>query len=328
MGSVRRAGDRIRVTAQLIDGNSRSNVWARSYDRALSDIFSVQDEITQTIVGAIEPELSRAERERARIKQRDSIDAWSTYQRGMFHLYRYTKDDLAQARKLFEDAIAIDPDLGPAYSAIAEACYYEVVYGFVQPDNDNRERATEFAQKAVVLDRDDAGAHCTLGRIRYLCRDYAAAISELELALDLNPSLALAHYGLGAAFVFSGKPQDAFPHLESAIRLSPQDPNMGSYLARVAEAKYLIGDDEGAVRFALKALAQPSFQWSRYAILIAALGQLGRQEEAHRYVAEVTRKRPNFSVAFVRTMHPFSRDMRIDRYYEGLRKAGVPEVST
>jgi TolB-like protein/Tfp pilus assembly protein PilF len=326
MGSVRRGGDRIRVTAQLIDANNRSNVWARSYDRALSDIFSVQDEITQTIVGGIEPELGRAERERARVKQRDNIDAWSIYQRGMFHLYRYTQDELAQARKLFEDAIALDPDLGPAYSATAEAYYYEVVYGFAESGSDNRKRAIEFAQRAVALDRDDAGAHCTLGRIRYLCREYAAAFSELEIALDLNPSLALAHYGLGAACVFSGKPQDAFSHLESAIRLSPHDPNMGSYLVRIAEAKYLIGDDEAAARFALKALAQPSFQWSRYAVLIAALGQLRRNEEAQHYLAEVTRVRPNFSVAFVRTMHPFSRDMGIDRYYEGLRKAGVPET--
>jgi len=324
-GSVRCADDRVRVSAQLIDGKSRGNVWARSYDRALSDIFSVQDDITQTIVGAIEPELGRAERERARIKQRESIDAWSVYQRGMFHLYRYTQDDLALAQKLFKQAIAIDPDLASAYSAIAEACYYEVVYGFAESPVDNRTQAIEAAQKAVALDRDDAGAHCTLGRIRYLCRDYATAISELELALALNPSLALAHYGLGAAFVFSGRPHEAFPHLESAIRLSPQDPNMGSFLVRFAEAKYLVGDDEAAARFALKAIAQPSFQWSRYAILIAALGQLGRHDEAQRYVAEVTRKRPNFSVSFVQTMHPFSSDMGIDRYYEGLRKAGVPD---
>jgi len=325
-GSVRRSGDQIRVSAQLIDGNRGSNVWARSYDRALSDIFAVQDEITQTIVGGIEPELSRAERERARIKHRESVDAWSIYQRGMFHLYRYTREDLVQARKLFKSAITIDPDLGPAYSAIAETYYYEVVYGFILRDDANRERALNAAKRAVALDRDDAGAHCSLGRIRYLSREYAGAISELEIALDLNPSLALAHYGLGAAFVFSGNPQKAFQYLESAVRLSPHDPNMGSYLVRTAEAKYLIGDDEGAVSFALKALAQPSFQWSRYAILIAALGQLGRQDEARRYVAEVTRLRPTFSIAFVRTMHPFSRDMGIDRYYDGLRKAGVPEI--
>jgi TolB-like protein/Flp pilus assembly protein TadD len=328
MGSVRRAGDRIRVTAKLIDGSNSSSIWARSYDRALSDIFSVQDDITQTIVGGIEPELSRAERERARVKHRDSVDAWSTYQRGMIHLYRYTRDDLAEARRQFSLAIAIDRDLGPAYSATAEAYYYEVVYGFAESPDYNREQAIVFAQKAVALDRDDAGAHCTLGRSRYLRREYAAAISELELALDLNPSLALAHYGLGAALVFSGRPREAFPHLESAIRLSPQDPNMGSYLARMAEAKYLVGEDEAATRFALRALAQPSFQWSRYAVLIAALGQLGRQDEAQHYLSEVTRMRSNFSVGFVRTMHPFSRDMGADRYYEGLRKAGVPETVT
>ena len=144
-GSVRRAGERVRVSAQLIDSNNRSNVWARTYDRALSDIFSVQDEITQTIVGGIVPELSRAERERARIKQRDSVDAWSIYQRGMFHLYRYTRDDLAQARKLFEDAIGVDPELGPAHSAIAEAYYYEVVYGFAESPGNNREQAIELS---------------------------------------------------------------------------------------------------------------------------------------------------------------------------------------
>ncbi|HET9715409.1 MAG TPA: hypothetical protein VFP60_04420 [Pseudolabrys sp.] len=147
--------------------------------------------------------MSRAERERARIKPRDNIDAWTIYQRGMFHLYRYTKEDLTRARQLFEEAIALDPELGPAYSGIAEACYYEVVYGFAESADRNRECAIKAAQQAVTLDRDDAGAHCTLGRIRYLCREYATAISELELALDLNPSLSLAHYGLGAAFVFS-----------------------------------------------------------------------------------------------------------------------------
>jgi TolB-like protein/Flp pilus assembly protein TadD len=327
VGSIRRASDRIRATVRLIDGSTGSNMWARSYDRELSDIFAVQDDITQAIVGAIEPELSRAERERARIRRRESVDGWTTYQHGMAHLYRYTRDDLAKARQIFTEAIALDHELGPAYSALAEAYYYEVVYGFTDSPDDNRDRAFEAAQRAVELDRGDAGAHCTLGRIRYLRREYTAAIAELEVALDLNPNLALAHYGLGAALVFSGRPREAFPHLESAIRLSPHDPNMGSFLVRMAEAKYLVGDDEAAVRFALRSLSQPAFQWSRYAILIAALGQLGRSAEAKAYIARVTPARPTFSVSFVRTMHPFSRDMGIERYYEGLRKAGVLETA-
>jgi tetratricopeptide (TPR) repeat protein len=326
-GSVRRADDRIRVSAQLIEGSGGKTIWARSYDRALSDVFAVQDEMTQTIVAAIEPELGRAERERARVKARDNLDAWSIYQRGMFHLYRCTRDDLSEARRLFRQATAIDPELGPAYSGEAEAYYYEVVYGFAHSNDDNRERAIGPAQRAVSLDSDDAGAHCTLGRIRYLRREYPPAISELKVALELNPSLALAHYGLGAALVFSARPAESVPHLEAAIRLSPHDPNMGSFLVRIADARYFAADYEGAVASALKALGQRNFQWSRYAVLIAALGQLGRRDEARRYLAEVIRQRCDFSIAFVRSTHLFGADDIMAHYCEGLRKAGVPDTA-
>jgi len=326
LGTLRRADERVRVAAQLVDGNSGENVWARSYDHALSGIFTVQDELTQTIVGALQPELSRAERERARVKPHDNIDAWTIYQRGMFHLYRFTRDDVAQARKLFESALGLDAELGPAYSGIAETYHCEVVYGLTDLPAANRDRALAPARKAVELDREDAGAHCTLGRIRYLRGEYAAAISELTTALDLNPSLALAHYSLGATLVFSGRPDEAFPHLESAIRLSPCDPNLGSFLVRIAEAKYRIGDDDAAAQYALKALGQPIFSWVRYAVLIAALAQLGRVAEAQAYLREVTLVVPEFSIAFIEAKHPFSRDMGTDRYYEGLNKAGVPAM--
>lgn len=326
-GSVRRTADHVRIGVQLIDCISGSNLWARSYDRAIADVFAVQDEITQMIVGAIQPELSRAERERAKVRPRDNLDAWSTYQHGMFHLYRFSRDDFLEARRYFRQAISADPGLGPAYSALAESLYYEVVYGFAQSPQQNRENAIGPAQQAVALDREDAAAHCTLGRIRYFRREYDAAMTELHAALEINPSLALAHYGLGAALVFSGRSSESFPHLETAIRLSPYDPNMGSFLVRMAEAKYLIGEDVSAAAFALKAIGQPYFQWSRYAILIAALGQLGRLDEAQRYLKEVRRTLPHFSIGYVVQAHPFSADMGFARYYEGLRKAQVPESS-
>ena len=327
MGSVRRASDRVRIAVQLIDGIGGNNVWARSYDRALSDIFAVQDEITQTIVAAIEPQLGRAERERARVKPHDSLDAWSTYQRGMFHLYRCTREDLAAARRLFEQAVAADPHLGPAYSGIAEAYYYEVVYGLADSNEKNREWAVAPAQKAVSLDAEDAGAHCTLGRIRYLRREYPSAVTDLQIALELNPSLALAHHGFGAALVFSGKAAEGLPYLEAAIRLSPHDPNMGSFLVRIADAKYFMADYEGAIAVALKALGQPNFQWSRYAILIAALGELGRSDEARQFLTEVTHTRPDFSVAFVRDTHLYGDRGYMARYLDGLRAAGVREAA-
>ncbi len=327
MGSVRRAGDRIRVSVQLIEGSTGNNVWARSYDQAVSDIFAVQDEITQTIVGAILPELGRAERERARVKPRDNLDAWGIYQHGMFHLYRCTREDLIEARKLFAQATAMDPELGPAYSGEAEAYYYEVVYGFAGSNDENREKAIGPAHRAVTLDAEDAGAHCTLGPVRYLRREYPPAISELTTSLELNPSHALGHYGLGAALVFSGKPPEAVPHLKSAIRLSPHDPNMGSFLVRIADARYFMTDYEGAVSFALKALGQPNFQWSRYAVLIAALGQLQRKDEARRYLDEVMRLRPDFSIAFVRHGHLFGEREIMAHYCEGLSKTKVPETA-
>jgi TolB-like protein len=143
-GSVRCVGDRVRVSAQLIEGSTGNNVWARTYDRAVADIFAVQDEITQTIVAAIEPQLSRAERERARVKSRDNLDAWSTYQRGMFHLYRCTREDLIEARKLFRQATAIDPELGPAYSAETRMGHSTLAmtadrYGHLFPSTDGAE---------------------------------------------------------------------------------------------------------------------------------------------------------------------------------------------
>ncbi len=325
MGSVRSAEGRVRVTAQLIEGSSGSNVWARSYDRAVSDIFAVQDEITQAIVGAIEPQLGRAERERAKVKAHDSLDAWTIYQRGMFHLYRCTAEDLAEARRLFHEAVAVDPELGPAFSELAEAYYYEVVYGFAHSNEENRDHAIAPAQHAVSLDPEDAGAHCTLGRIRYLRREYAPALSNLQTALELNPCLALAHYGLGATLVFSGRAAQAFSHLEAAIRFSPYDPNMGSFLVRIADAKYFTGEYDGAVACAVKALGQQNFQWSRYAVLIAALGKLGRIDEARRYLDELGHSRPGFSIAFVEATHLFGDRADMAHYCEGLRMAGVPE---
>jgi adenylate cyclase len=161
--------------------------------------------------------------------------------------------------------------------------------------------------------------------VHYLRREHADAILELEAALELNPSLALAHYGLGAALVFSGRAPESLPHLEEAIRLSPHDPGLGSFLVRLADATFLMGEFENSVRWAKKALQQTSFQWSRYAVLIAALAELGRFDEAAAYRAELLRLRPDFSVEFVRETHLFADEADFARYLAGLRHAGVAE---
>jgi adenylate cyclase len=324
-GSVRKAGERVRISAQLAEGTSGRQLWAKRYDRELSDIFAVQDEITETIIGAVEPELGKVERRRSAGKRPDNLDAWDLYQRGMSHLYEYTKDDLLRARQYFAEAITRGPQLGPAHSGLAEAYYYEGVYGFADSISDNREKALAPALRAVALDAEDAGAHCTLGRAYYMRREYDAAFRELKTALELNPSLALAHYGLGATLVFSGRAEEGIPHLTAAMRLSPHDPNMGSFLVRLADAAYFLKRYEEAAEWARRALQQPNFQWSRYTVLIAALAQLGRHEEAKNCIQQLQVKRPNTSIAFVRETHLFGDTTSFAHYLDGLRMAGLPD---
>ena len=324
-GSVRRAAQRVRVTAQLVDGATGTQVWASRYDRALADIFDVQDELTDTIIAAIEPELGRAERVRARSKRPENVDAWDLYQRGMHHLYLATREDLHEAQRLFARALDLDPNLGAAYTGSAEAYYIGAVYGHSDAPHEDRDRALRAARRAVELESDSAAAHCTLGRIHYLRRQHDLALPELATALELNPSYAWAHYGLGAALVFSGHAEEGVPHLERAIRLSPRDPYLGSFLVRMADAYLLTRDYEKSVEWARKALLQPGIQWSRYAVLIAALGHLGRSDEAQRVISEVLNLRPDFTIAFVRSTHLYSDPDYMTHYLDGLMKAGLRE---
>ena len=324
-GSVRKSGNRIRVTAQLIDGPIGKHVWADRYDRDLKDIFAVQDEITETIVGALEPELGKAERERAKIKRPENLGAWDLYQRGLSYLYSPSKENLAEAQRLFRESIALDPSLGPALSGSAEAYYFALVYGYSDSLEGDRGEALSAAQKAVELDNEDASAHCTLGRIHYARKEHDLAIPELEAALAINPSLAWGHYGIGASLVFSGRASESLPHLETAIKLSPHDPNMGSFVVRIADAHLFMHQYDNAIDWAKKALRQPNFQWSRYAVLIAALGHLGRLREAGQYLEELMELRPGFSRTFVQETHLITGENEMDHYLEGLSKAGLPD---
>ncbi len=323
-GSVRKGGTRVRITAQLIDATTGNHLWAKRYDRELEDIFALQDELTETIVGAIEPELGKAERQRVKSKTPENMDAWDLCQRGLSHLYRGTKDDLAEAQRLFARATEMDPNLGPAYSGSAEAYYYEVVLALADSPDECREKALLAARKAVDLDHADPAGHCTLGRVHYLRREHDAAIPELRTALELNPSLALAHYGIGASLVFTGRARDAIADLEMAIRLSPHDPNMGSFLVRMADAHLFMKQYDDAVEWARKALRQPNFQWSRHAVLISALGHLGRLDEAKRELETLMRLRPDISLGFVRDVHLITDRTDFAHYLDGLETAGLP----
>ena len=323
-GSVRKAGNRVRVTAQLVDGGSGKHVWAQHYDRDLEDVFVVQDEITATLVGAIEPELGKAERERARAKRPDDLQAWDLYQRGLWHTYKRTREDLAEAQHIFRQAIEIDPGLARAYAAAEEAFFFQLVGGYVDAGQAARADALRFAERAVQLDGQDAFNRYALGRALILMRRHGSAVFELGKAIELDPSFAQAHYALAMALATGGRPEEALPHIELAMRLSPQDPYFGQFLVRRAEACLFLGRLEEAVEAAERSLREPNIQWSRWAILAVAQAHLGRLEEARRSIEALQTLRPEIDLAFIHDYWPIADANSLEYLMDGLRRAGLP----
>jgi adenylate cyclase len=224
-GSLRKCGNRIRVTAQLVEAATRKHVWVERYDRDLADIFAVQDDITEAATIAIAPAVAAAERQRAMRMPPASLDAWAAYQRGLWHFYKISPDDNALAQKYFQQAIDIDPNFGAGYKGLAWAHIHAAgVHGMHTPA-EAYGAAEALARRAVALDPTDAEALSTLSEAVLWSRgDYEGALTEAERACVMSPNLAFAHAILGAALIFSGHVKDGLSVLQRSLRLDPQDP--------------------------------------------------------------------------------------------------------
>jgi TolB-like protein/cytochrome c-type biogenesis protein CcmH/NrfG len=325
-GSVRRASERVRVTAQLIETATGRHVWADRYDRELKDIFSLQDEITGMIAAAIEPELGTVERERSRMKAPENLDAWDLYQHGLWHLYQETQLGNSEARRHFEQSMELSPEFAPAHAALAYVLCFDIINGYRELSDGSIEGAYRTAKKAIALDDRDAMAHVVLGRIQLLRCKHEDAIAELETALSLNPNLADAHHGLGVALTMSGRPEEALPQFEKAIRLSPYDPRVSSFHEMRAWTLLVMGRHDEAVVSARIAVRKHNADIWAYSTLGAALGHLGYRDEAKSALEELLKRKPDFSVGFVRQFVFYDRiPDHLELYLEGLRKAGLPE---
>lgn len=324
-GSVRKAGNRIRLTGQLIDGATGAHIWAERYDRQLDDIFDLQDELTVTIAGAIGPAVDLAERERITSHHSDSFDAWEVYQQGMRSLHKRTLEDLETARRLFLRATKLDPNLSQAYAATAEACFFQIVDGTTDDPEQCRADALYFGQKGVEHDNQDSGAHYAMGRAYMVRREHEHAVPALQTAVRLNPSFAWAHYALGMAYGTSGSPEMAVEPIQMAMRLSPHDSYMGQFMVHLGEAYLFMGQHQEALTWAEASLRQPNFRWSRYGLLISTLGHLGRLDEANEAISALRKLKPEVNVTFVGNWWPISDDASREILLDGLRKAGLPE---
>jgi len=320
-GSLRKSGNRIRVTAQLVEAEAGKHVWAERYDRDLADIFAVQDEITEAVTIAIAPAIADAEQHRAMRKPPGSLDAWAAYQRGLWHVSKATPDDNALAQNFFQEAIDLDPNFSGAYGGLALAQNQEVEFG-TRGLPETLSSVEALARRAVALDGPDAEARSLLCDALWRRGDYEGGLAEAERALATAPNLASAHHMLGAARIFSGRPKEGLAALERSIRLDPRYPRSAARLHQVAIGLYFCRDYEAAIEAAKRTIrAYPEFP-NTYRWLAAALGQTGRIEEAKEALAKAIALAPAAFDMYVRRRVPWQRPEDHAHMLEGLRKAG------
>ena len=323
-GSVRRAGNRLRVTAQLLDGATGEHIWAERYDRDLEDLFALQDEINGMIVGRLEPEIGIVERKRAIKKPTQNLGAWDCYHIGLAQMYCFTREGNLEAQRLLRRAIDLDPRFAQAHARLAYCMILEMVYFDARPAPEVLDEALRLAQNAVALDAEEAFGLMALGRVHIARREYELGQAACKAAVALNPSMGIAYCGMGDALAYSGRLADAIPCFEEAIRLSPHDPWRWAFYSYGALAFILLGQLERAVEWARKAILVPNCQYWARAHLAAALGYLGRVAEAAATLAELKKLRPGFSLAFVREqLFYLESSEQIEHYLEGLRRAGL-----
>lgn len=321
-GSVRRAGRQLRISAQLIDAVTGGQHWAEKYDRKLGDLFAVQDEITRSVAGAIEPRLLAAEGLRALARSAADLDAWDQVARAQAHFWRLTPADHKAAIAILEPVVAAHPDYAPALGLLGFRLVFAVHMGWVDHAHGLR-AGLQHAARAIALDDCDPWGQIALGYGAMMERRTEDSIAAFQRAVNLNPNSASAHAYLGHIFAFSGQHREAITHLKEAIRLSPLDPEMAFFLGGMAVANYTASHFTEAARWTTEALRlRPGFQGAQR-LRCASLAQAGRIDEAKALLAIVRREQPQLSLDWIRASVPYQTQQLVEHFLDGIRKAGL-----
>jgi TolB-like protein len=321
-GSVRRGGDRVRITAQLNDVSTGSHLWAEKYDRELADVFAVQDEITEAIVAAIEPQLYAAENFRAQRKPPDSLDAWDLVMRALSHYWRVTRQDNVVAQALLEKAIVIDPGYGQALGVLATSYTFSAHMGWADMAGmaDIAERA---ALAAIQADSEDPWAHLALGSVFLFRRRFEDSLAEFESALDLNPNFSLAQGYYGLTLSYCGRWQEGCVAAQRALQLSPRDPFSAIFCGISAYSHFVGRKYDEATRLAREGIRQRGDFVGCHRVLTAAAGMAGQHDVAKAALLELKRAQPNISLSWIATHMPIRDQVECEHYLEGFRRAGL-----
>jgi TolB-like protein/tetratricopeptide (TPR) repeat protein len=321
-GSVRKNGGHVRITAQLNDVVTGSHVWAERYDCDLTDVFAVQDEITQAVVTAVEWQLYAAEAFRARSKTPDNMDAWDLVMRALQHYWRVTRQDHLVAQALLENAIAVDPGCGQALSLLAACHTWGAHMGWAAMPASIvvAERA---ALAAIRADSEDAWVHYALASVYLFNRRFDDCIAEFELALRLNPNFLPARGLYAVALSYRGRWEEAARVAREALRFSPRGPFAAICYGVAAYCQYAGRNYKEAIRLSREALRQRSDFVSAHRVLTAALGMVGFDNAAKAALQELRRAQPSISLGWIESRMPFERDADRENYLRGFRLAGL-----
>jgi adenylate cyclase len=321
-GSLRKAGNRIRVTAQLVEAGTGNHIWAERYDRDLVDIFAVQDEITEAVTIAITPAIANAEQRRALRKPHGSLDAWAAYQRGLWHLRKANQSDNALAQKFFQQAIELDPTFPGGYKGLSNALLHASLDFQLHDLPAMRAVAEDLARRAVALDSTDAEALARLSNALLLRGDYGNALAEAERAVAASPNLAGAYSNLAIVLIYSGRHRDGLTALDTCFRLNPRVPDSASHLNHRAAALYFCREYCAALEPTKNVIHfYPGYPHA-HRWLAATLGQLGRMDEAGEALEKAVTVAPASFDLYVRQRAPWLRPEDHAHMLEGLRKAG------
>ena len=323
-GSVQRAGGRVRITVQLIETEAGAHIWAEKYDGSLEDIFDLQDQITEQVIGALQPSIRLAEVERARRKRPQELGAYDYAMRGMRHVWMLEKDEATRALELLDKALEIDPDY-PLALALAAWCHAQrSVYNWVADIDTAKAKSLDYAEKAANLSADDPLILAVLGTVHTFSRNYGAARVLLERAVALDPNSAWGWSRFGWLETYADRPEEAQVHFGRALRLSPLDPmNFNNYVG-LASAHQVAGDDNAAANMFLRALEErPNAHWI-HRNLAPALLAAGREAEAHVSRDALVAAYPGMTVRKIRDAMVFSQRV-LDRIGAQLLELGLPE---
>jgi TolB-like protein/class 3 adenylate cyclase/Flp pilus assembly protein TadD len=325
-GSVRKSGNRLRITGQLIDALSGSHLWADKFDGAIEDVFDLQDKITESVVGAIEPTIRKAEIERARRKPAENLNAYDHYLRALPLVYAFRPEENLAGLGLLIKALDFDPTFAPALANAAWCLEQRLTRGWAPFGQDDAALAVSLARRAIASGGNDATALVMSGFVLIMVgRDYDVGLDAVHRALDLNPGSGVVALFSGYSLVFAGDPEDALAQAKRAIALNPLDPGLFLYLGLIGFAHLLSGRPEQAIEFGRRSTGLYPDWDSTYWVMVAACAQLDRMDDARRALVKLLSLSPGLTVSAMQRALPFRDPASLGMLLEGFRKAGMPE---